>query len=80
MQHSETIRQLQQVIETAIAQADTRTKEIIAFQAIQQVDRQPELRERAIAAYQAGELAAWQDEEDNIQAFLVGAIAAWAAE
>ncbi|MEM8641261.1 MAG: hypothetical protein AAGG51_20955 [Cyanobacteria bacterium P01_G01_bin.54] len=74
------LTQLQQVIETAKTQADKRNTEIIAFQAIQLVDRTPELRQQAIAAYRAGELAAWQQDTESIEAFVVGAIAEWSAE
>ncbi|NEO86636.1 MAG: hypothetical protein F6J87_20615 [Spirulina sp. SIO3F2] len=71
---------LKHVIETAIANAETRTTEIIAFQAIKHVAFDPELREQAIAAYRAGQLETLQEAEGDIAGFLVSAIAEWATE
>lgn len=74
---TDTLTQLQNLITKTIAAADTRKTELIAFKVIQQLDQDTALRDAAIAAYKAGELAALQQDEESVEGFLMSAIAQW---
>lgn len=75
---TETLTQLKNLIEAAIADTDTRKTELIAFKVIQKLDQDGALRDAAIAAYKAGGLTSLQQDEESIEGFLASAIAGWA--